>query len=412
MATGNITIRSVQALAAGQTLWDAGHREALKGFGVRKQKSDPVYILKYRVFGRQRFFTIGKHGEHFPPEKARKEAKKLLGRVAEGKDPQTEKQREWDEAQNTVGGVVKAYLAFVKTKQKPRSYVETERHLLKNWKTLHPYPASKLDRVQIARQLAKLEKERGTVPAARARAALSAMFNWAMRAEYEIAANPVLRTNRPIEPKSRNRVLTDAELAAIWRACGDDDYGRIVRLLILTAQRRDEVGGMQWSELASDSWTIPGTRTKNHREHSLPLVPAALALIEAQPHRNDRDFVFGDGPRRKGDKQRGYSGWSKSKFALDKRIGETLGEPLPAWTIHDLRRTAATIMADRLGVLPHIVEAILNHVSGHRAGVAGVYNRARYFGDMRVALETWTREVSRIMRPKALTLHRLTLNKN
>jgi len=155
----------------------------------------------------------------------------------------------------------------------------------------------------------------------------------------------------------RERVLTDTELSAIWQACGDDDYGRIVRLLLLTAQRRDEVGSMEWTELNTISglWTLPGARTKNHREHLLPLVPAALALLP--PPRNGRDFLFGDGPRRSGDRHRGFSGWSKSKTALDARIAEALGEPLPHWTVHDLRRSASTVMADRLGVLPHVVEA-------------------------------------------------------
>ncbi|MFB9262828.1 tyrosine-type recombinase/integrase [Bradyrhizobium erythrophlei] len=213
-----------------------------------------------------------------------------------------------------------------------------------------------------------------------------------------------------MEPKARDRVLADAELSEIWRACRDDDYGRIVRLLTLTAQRRDEVGGMRWPEVAGATWTIPGARTKNHREHSLLLAPAPLALIEAQPRRNDRDFIFGDGPRRDGDPQRGFSGWSKSKAALDTRIlearqkaakdaGEDVDEvkPLPDWRLHDLRRTAATVMADRLGVLPHIVEAVLNHVSGHRAGVAGVYNRALYSAEMRDALERWGEHVAALV---------------
>ncbi|MDH2403707.1 hypothetical protein QCM77_27680 [Bradyrhizobium sp. SSUT18] len=136
----------------------------------------------------------------------------------------------------------------------------------------------------------------------------------------DIPGNPVLGTNRPEQPKSRDRVLSDAELAEVWQACGDDDYGRIVRLLLLTAPRRDEVGGMQWPELdtAAERWTLPSVRTKNHREHVLPLVPAALALLS--PRRDDRDRVFGDGPRRKGNSDRGFSGWSKSKAALDARI--------------------------------------------------------------------------------------------
>ena len=409
MAQTAITLRSVQALEPGATIWDAGHREAVRGFGVRRQRGDPVYVIKYRVLGRQRFVTIGPHGSPWTPEKARREAKRLLGLVADGKDPADEKAQAQLRERDTLGKIAEAYLTVARDRQKPRSYVETKRHLLANWKPLHSTSVFKIRRRHVTDRLREITQAQGPTAAMHARAALSTFFNWAIAEGYEIIANPVIGTNRPLTGKARERVLSETEFRAIWRACRDDDHGRIVRLLILTAQRRDEVGGLRWSELAGDNWTIPGARTKNHREHSLPLAPAALALIEASPRRNDRDFIFGDGPRKSGDPQRGYSGWSKSKAALDKRISEALGSPLPVWTLHDLRRTAATIMADRLGVLPHIIEAILNHVSGHRAGVAGVYNRARYADEMREALERWAREVSRIVagRPRTLTLQRV-----
>jgi integrase len=258
-------------------------------------------------------------------------------------------------------------------------------------------------------RIAEIATDHGTVTAARARSALSAMFNWAIREGLEITANPVLGTNRPATPRSRERTLSDSELAEIWTALGDDDYGRIVKMLILTGQRRDEVGGMRWVELnlSKRVWTIPGTRTKNHREHSLPLTDSAISLLP--PTSNTREHVFGDGPRRKGDQQRGFSGWSKSKQMLDARIlakrrelgvnGEPKA-PLSNWWLHDLRRTAATVMADRLRVLPHIVEAILNHVGGHRAGVAGVYNLARYEDEMRAALTAWADHIDRLLRDK------------
>jgi integrase len=199
------------------------------------------------------------------------------------------------------------------------------------------------------------------------------MFNWAIRNGLEIAANPVAGTNRPAEPKSRSRVLSHAELRAIWAACNGDDYGRIIKLLMLLGQRRDEVGGMKWSEIKGDLWTIPEARTKNRREHIVPLTPPALALLP-EP-RQGRDFVFGNGV--------GFSGWSKSKEALDAKAG------IAEWRLHDLRRTMATVMADQLGVLPHVIEAVLNHVSGHKAGVAGIYNRATYSAEMRTALDRW-----------------------
>ena len=254
MALRGIAVRTVQALKPGETIWDAGHREAVKGFGARRQRGDPVYIIKYRVFGRQRFVTIGRHGSPWTPDKARKEAKRLLGLVADGKDPQAEKIEARARAADTLRRVADDYLKYAKKKQKPRSYAETERHLLINWKPMHSVSVFHLRRRQVAGRLTEIESERGRVTAARARAALSAMFNWAIREGFDIAANPVLGTNRPREPKSRERVLADSELAEIWRACRDDDHGRIIKLLLLTAQRRDEVGGMRWAEIDDNSW--------------------------------------------------------------------------------------------------------------------------------------------------------------
>ena len=228
------------------------------------------------------------------------------------------------------GAIADQYLRNAKQRLKPRTYSEIERYLLVSWKPLHPVSVFQITRRHISARIADFASVHGAVSAARARTALSSMFNWAIREGLDIAANPVLGTNRPAQPGSRERVLTETELSAIWQACGDDDYGRIVRLLLLTAQRRDEVGSMQWAELDTFSglWTLPSARTKNHREHSLPLVPAALALL---PHRrNGRDFLFGDGPRRSGDPHRGFSGWSKSKAALDARIAEAPGRtPAP-----------------------------------------------------------------------------------
>ena len=403
MALASITIRTVQALAPGEALWDAGHKEAVRGFGVRRQRDQATYVLKYRVFGRQRFFTIGPHGSPWTPEKARREAKRLLGLVADGKDPADTKVQASLQAADTLRKVADQYLEVAKKKQRPRTHSEIARYLLTAWKPLHSLSVFKISRRHIAARVADIATEQGAVSAARARTALSTMFNWAIREGLDIPANPVHGTNRPEQPKSRERVLSYGELAEIWQACGDDDYGRIVRLLILTAQRRDEIGGMRWQELDTEAgqWFLPSARTKNHREHVLPLVRDALALL---PHcRTGRDHIFGDGPRREGDQHRGFSGWSKSKAALDARIlaarkmVDAGAKPLSHWTVHDLRRTAATVMADQLGVLPHIVEAILNHVSGHRAGVAGVYNRARYQAEMRQALERWGAYVSDIV---------------
>jgi integrase len=191
-------------------------------------------------------------------------------------------------------------------------------------------------------------------------------------------------------------VLTQAELAELWAALPEGDFGEIVRLLILSGQRREEIGGLRWSEVDLDRGLIvlPPERTKNLRQHEVPLSTQARAIIERQPKRKGRDFIFGIG-------KAGFSGWSKSKERLDqallrkRRERDRRAKPLPSWRLHDLRRTAATQMAE-LSVLPHIVEVALNHVSGHKAGVAGIYNRARYEGEMRDALQKWADHVEKI----------------
>jgi integrase len=178
-------------------------------------------------------------------------------------------------------------------------------------------------------------------------------------------------------------VLSTEELARVWRTTDPaSDFGAIVRLLLLTGQRREEVAAMAWSELdlGRGRWILPAQRTKNRRPHEVPLSSQALAILAARPRRPGRDLVFGEG---KGP----FSGWSSAKKMLDSRIAAT-GGALPAWRLHDLRRSVVTHMAE-IGIAPHIIEAVVNHVSGHKGGVAGVYNRATYAAEKRAVLEAW-----------------------
>jgi integrase len=307
------------------------------------------------------------------PDEARRKAKRILGSIAGGIDPVTPKAE-------TTSAVIEEYLRFAEGRQRPGSFSDTQRYLRHQWRSLHHLPASEVKRRDVAKGLTEIEARHSTTVAARARAALSAMFAWAIREGYEIPSNPVQGTNRPPEPASRERVLTEAELVAIWRACNGSDHGRIVRLLILTGQRRDEIGKLRWNEIDLQGAVIrlPPERTKNKREHILPLSNLAVSYLPAPVV--GRDWVFGIG--------KGFSGYSQAKPTLDQRSG------VAEWRLHDLRRTAATMMADKLGVLPHIIEAILNHQSGSKAGVAGIYNRARYLDEMRTALDRWADYVS------------------
>ncbi len=251
-------------------------------------------------------------------------------------------------------------------------------------------PLDKIERALVASRLEGIAEQNGPIASNRARAALSALFAWAV-ATGQAEANPVTGTIRVAGEVSREHVIADEELAAIWQACRDGDYGRIVHLLILTGQRRDEVGDMRWSELdlARGLWTIPRERTKNGLPHEVPLSSVALEILRSTPHREERGFVFGEG-------QGGFSGWSKSKARLDTRI-TIVGSMIRPWRLHDLRRTAATRLSEH-GTLPHVVEAVLNHISGHKAGVAGIYNRATYAKEKRDALDRWAKHVLELIR--------------
>ena len=268
-----------------------------------------------------------------------------------------------------------------------------ERHLRRHWKPLGERPLTSIKRSLVAKRLGEIARDNGGFAANRARAALSALFNWSI-GEGFLDDNPVAGTHLPTEEVKRDRVLSDDEVALIWRHAGAGDFGVILRLLLLTGARRDEVGAMAWTELQGATWTIPAERTKNGRPHELELPSAAVALLANHPAREGRDLVFGSraGP---------FSGWSKAKIELDARMLAALKAErgvqaaLEPWRLHDLRRTAATRMGD-LGVQPHVVEAVLNHVSGSKAGVAGIYNRAAYRDEKRAALALWADRVTEL----------------
>lgn len=360
----------------------------LPGFGLRlRDGGKRTWIAQYRVGAKQRRVTIGSVAT-IRADEARKRAKSLFSKVNLGADPQLEKAEARAQASTTLKSLVERYLAErAAGRLKARSLDEVNRHLRKHWSPLAQLPVKSITRADVAAQLGKLAKHSGPYAANRARSALSALFSWAM-GEGLVDANPVVGTNKATQEIARDRVLSDDELSLVWKAAGRGEYGAIVRLLILTGQRREEVGGMLWSEidLQSAVWRIGSHRTKNGLAHDVPLSPLAVTTLNALQRRDGRDFVFGLGAGP-------FQGWSNAKSAFDARllITHQTGDKdytIKAWRLHDLRRTVATRLVD-IGVLPHIVEAILNHVSGHKGGVAGIYNRASYVGEKRIALNLW-----------------------
>ncbi|MGB8900748.1 MAG: site-specific integrase, partial [Methylocella sp.] len=284
----------------------------------------------------------------------------------------------------TLSDAVEKYLPYAARKLKASTYSGVVLHLRKHWLPLHAYELQNLERRHVAAELSQIAANSGPYGANRSRAALSALFAWAI-GEGLTDANPVVGTNKATEETARDRVLSDNEVGLVWRHAGAGQYGAIVRLLLLTAQRREEVAAMQWSELRLDEglWSLPASRSKNGRAHDAPLSQATIEILRAQREHPGRELVFGEGAGP-------FQGWSNAKKALDKRL-QAAGMTAP-WRLHDLRRTAATRMSE-LGVLPHVVEAVLNHISGHKAGVAGVYNRASYGAEKRQALDLWAAHV-------------------
>jgi integrase len=355
----------------------------LPGFGLRvRAGGSRKWIVQYQLHGhQQRRCTIGSVAV-FDPDQARKAAREYLAKARLGQDPQAEKVEAGIAAKQTLGAVVPRYLAEKASKLRATTLRGTQRYLLKHWKPLHGKPLHKIERRDVAVHLGG----DALSAAARARTALSALFAWAIE-EGLCDLNPVIGTRVPDAGRlPRSRVLSDAELVEIWNTCRDDDFGRMVKLLILTGARRNEVGGMRWSELDRErgTWTLPGERTKNHRQHTLALPPMAWAIIDAVPHRHGLDRLFG------ASRGAGFDAWTAAKRKFDERV------KIAPYVLHDLRRTVATRMAD-LGVAPHIIEALLNHVSGHKAGVAGIYNRSSYEREVRAALALWADHVRSIV---------------
>jgi integrase len=288
-------------------------------------------------------------------------------------------------AERTVRAAVAAYLAGKRTTLRPASLKVTTLYLTGPYfRPLHTMGITEVTHADIAARLSAIARKHSSNTAAAARKHVSAFFRWCME-EGWATANPVIGTRNPQKAKSRTRVLSDAELKAIWRTCADDEHGRIVRLLILLGSRPQEIGGMCWSEFDVDgpgTWELPESRSKNHRAHLIDLPPAASSIIATIPQRPGRDQLFGSRAKS------GFTLWAQERAALDQRL---VGEVKP-WQLRDLRRTVATRMAD-IGIDPHVVEATLNHYSGHRAGVAGVYNRSPYRTQVKAALVRWSRHV-------------------
>jgi len=412
-----LTVKSIEAIKASTSRKEIPDG-ALQGLYLVVQPSGvKSWAVRYRHAGKPRKMTLG----GFPAislSDAREEARKALRMVSEGRDPATEKAEQETKRpahMDLMPALLDEFVTrHVTVKNRP-SYVRESKRIIEKY--LKPRWKQKLVKTVTKRDVIKLLDEivdRGSpIMANRVRALLSKFFAWAMERDI-VDASPVVSIKAPSEEKTRDRVLADEEIRLLWLASEKLGYpfGPVVQLLLLTAQRRTEVSDALWDEMELEGnnqlWVISADRSKNRKEHFVPLTATTLEIIQALPKIKPAEdekakpiYLFtttGKTP---------VSGFSKAKIQLDAGIlaiarkeAEERGEDpkdiyLEPWTYHDLRRTAASGMA-RLSVPVHIVEAVLNHRSGSIKGVAAVYNRYDYADEKRAALTAWANELIRI----------------
>jgi integrase len=366
--------------------------DAIPGFGLRvRDTGSRSWIFQYKIAGNTRRLVIGQ-ASAIKLGRAREIAGEHHAKVRLGHDPAAEKRLQVQRASHSFGALATRYLEQQRSELRAGSYREISRHLEKHAAPLHRLPVDAVDQRTIAERLSDIDKNSGAVTANRVRASVSAMYTWGMR-EGLVLANPVANTNKR-EERPRDRVLGDAELRLIWGALDDGQYSTIVKLLTLTGQRLNEIAGLRWPEIDFDRGIIslPRERTKNGRPHEIPMAGQVRSLLDTRERIDGRELVFGKGAGP-------FSGFAHGKAALDRRIAElNAGRALaPPWVLHDLRRSTATGMAE-LGIQPHVIEAVLNHVSGHKGGIAGIYNRAQYSAEKVQALARWDEHIDAIVR--------------
>lgn len=403
MAIGKISKRSIESLRPNdrnEFLWDTD----LRGFGAKITPAGFIsYIIQFRMGGREsstQRYTIGPHGSPWTPATARAEAERLLILVARGIDPvDANKQRRREAVDLAFANYADLFERSCKGEGWQRLVERVIRLHLKPVLRKKPLPA--ITRSDVVTVLDRLPEEQ-IANRRNVFAVMRRMFRWAVsRGDIERSPMEGMETPPPVRP--RERWLQDEELRVIWEVAPECHrcFGPIVRLLILTGQRREEVSGMQWQELdrIERTWTLPGSRAKNREPNAIPLNDLAVAELDRQAKglqwpRKGRVFATSSGA--------GFTGYAKGKIKLDTIIAERCDDALPPWRLHDLRRTVATNF-QRLGVRFEVTEAILNHVGTSRAGVAGIYQRYDWKKEKRDALDAWNGHLVRILQASQIT---------
>jgi len=386
-------IRRLKVPAVGQVeYFDAGYPAlALRvtANGVRS------WAYFGRVHGKLKRATLGRYPGMTLAE-ARRKAGEVADRMRQGVDPAAAKRAEREAVRDYFEAVLAEWLR--RDQADNRSHAEVrrlmEREVLPAWRGRR---VSTITRRDVLDRIDAVVDRGSPVMARRLHAHLHRLFRWSVGRGI-IIASPMEGMDKPGEEVKRERKPDDAELIAVWKATEQIGwpFGPIVRLLILTGARREEIGGLWWEEIISESGKIDrielaGDRTKTGKPHLIPLSHAAIKLIEALPRMADSKLVFtttGKTP---------VSGWARAKALLDKVTAKfNDGVALPEWRIHDLRRTVASGM-QRLRIPLQVTESVLGHISGSRSGIVGVYQQHEYADEKRIALDAWARHIETIV---------------
>jgi integrase len=407
LPTTTLTTVSVERLKCPRQGQIEYYDRRLPSFGVRLSYSGTKsWFIMTRLDGKLIRVTLGKYPA-LSLAAAREEARRTLHLIQAGKDPRRikaeAKQKRRVDRDNTFAICAEEFLhKYAERYLRPSTQREYQRILTgSDTKAWHDRPISEISKRDVLDLIEEIDGRGSPGASKRALAYLRKFFGWCAERDI-IAIVPTDRIRSPHPDVKRDRVLSDDELRYVLRAVDGEQsiFSPMLRILILTGQRRAEVAGMLWSELRDLEfdrayWEIPGHRTKNKHAHLVPLSRSVRDVLLRLPKVGD--FLFtttGETP---------VSGFGKMKARLDARINtmrqhDGLAELLP-WTLHDLRRTLVTVMNEKLGIAPYVVEAVVNHVSGSaKAGVAGVYNRALYLDDRRRALNAWESWLSDVMK--------------
>lgn len=378
----DITIKQLPLPARGQR----SYYDDLPGFGVRvSQGGTRTFFV---LLGSGKRHAIGKHPVISLSE-ARGEAKRLLAERTLGKTRPSS--LAYDKS-------VEAFLSDCKQRIRPRTIYDYRR-MLKRHFPFGTRQLSDLTPQDIQKRIDRLQKAPGEQK--HALVAAKIFFNWAFRRGY-VDRSPCERMRPPSPSSSRERFLSDAELAAVFGEAQSSPYpfGPIVSLLILTGQRRGEIAGLRWEwiDFKEHTITFPASFTKNHRTHRLPFGDMAARILEDLPKLDENEYVFpATRAHVRGKPSTVFNGWGKAKEDFDKCL-----ENVAPYTLHDLRRTFSSGMA-ALGTPIHVTEKLLNHVSGALSGVAAVYNRHTYMDEMRTAIDAWEVTLASLKKHKQST---------